>query len=260
MKILPPTTHPPKQPLTRQHQPPLTDSKKGFHTFVPCLRWEFGFTCAFCLLHEGDLAEFGIKTNTGQFSVEHRELQKDDVNKPDKQANLYSNCFYACMLCNRARSDKPVTGEDNATLLDPTLHAWADHFEARDDHLIPRTPDAEHTSRVYRPDDPRKVLLRKTRRERIKKGIEVLSEGPAEVIQLKDCARRLAMSNDAVERGYAETLLRAAQRLSENVRASQQALERYQCVPEDARAASKCRCNRAALRIPAAFEQQAIDV
>lgn len=260
MKILPPVTHPPKQPFIRQHQPRLIDHEKGYHTFVPCLRWEFGFTCAFCLLHEGDLAEFGIEINMRQFSVEHRELQKDDANRPDKQANLYSNCLYACMLCNRARSTKPLYGDNNVKLLDPTVDAWADHFEAYNDRLIPKTPEAIHTDSVYRLDDRRKNKLRRTRRERIEEGMGELLNGPSRITRLRKLAEELASSDDAAIRAKADILLQEAQRQSEYIRKLRKALERYQCIPEDARAVPKCRCNHAKLCIPAAFEEHSIDV
>lgn len=262
MKILPPTTLPPKQPFTRQHQPPLIDRDKGYRTFLLCLRWEFGFTCAFCLLHEGDLTEKGVKHTQAQFSVEHRELQKDDPHRPDKQANLYSNCIYACMYCNQARSDKPLNGPDNVQALDPTLDAWDEHFEVDADQgvLIAKTPNATHTLETYNLNDERKKDRRLQRRKVIKEALELLLNGPAENEDFRSLARQLSQSDDPKQRAQAEILLKAACRQSKQMEEARKTLERYKCIPTPEEKLLKCRCNRAKLCIPWEFERQALDV
>lgn len=55
MKILPPVTLPPRQPTTRRHEPKAAFGAEGYQAYRACLRWEFGFTCSFCLMHEADL-------------------------------------------------------------------------------------------------------------------------------------------------------------------------------------------------------------
>jgi hypothetical protein len=56
-KILPPVTQPWPQVIVRQHKPP----EAKYKTYRACLRWEFGFSCAFCLLHETDLMPCGAE-------------------------------------------------------------------------------------------------------------------------------------------------------------------------------------------------------
>ncbi len=64
MRTLPRQTQPPATPIERRHAP----APGRYDSFRPCLRWDFGFTCAFCLLHEADLAEHGTE-GTGLMST-----------------------------------------------------------------------------------------------------------------------------------------------------------------------------------------------
>jgi hypothetical protein len=121
MKIVPLMTLPSTKPFARTHSP----KPAGYRTYRPCLRWEFGFTCALCLVHEADLHEFGLAEGWGLTWIEHRETQSSEPGK----ANDYSNCIYACRLCNAARNDKPLQDALGNRVLDPTLDAWADHFD-----------------------------------------------------------------------------------------------------------------------------------
>jgi hypothetical protein len=74
MKILPPVTRPWREQISRRHAPKVRRGNKGFRSYAPCLRWEFGFSCAFCLCHEADLAAYGAK-GSGLLQVEHFFLQ-----------------------------------------------------------------------------------------------------------------------------------------------------------------------------------------
>ena len=70
MKILPPVTHPWSEKIVRRHTPRSLKGAKGYQAYRPCLRWEFGFSCAFCLVHEVDLAPYPI-AGSGLTQVEH---------------------------------------------------------------------------------------------------------------------------------------------------------------------------------------------
>jgi hypothetical protein len=54
---LPPATHPWRRKIERQHLP----IEGSYSSFRPCVRWEFGFSCAFCLLHEADVMLSGAE-------------------------------------------------------------------------------------------------------------------------------------------------------------------------------------------------------
>src|SRR3990170_75943 len=98
MRVLPSRTVPSEQAIERRHEP----SSSHYTRYRPCLRWEFGFTCAFCLLHETDLIEHGI-SRTGLTSIEHHIAQSEAPFLRDR----YDNCLYACRFCNKARSNLP---------------------------------------------------------------------------------------------------------------------------------------------------------
>ena len=71
--ILPPTTAP-RGPIRRVHRPKQYAGKRGYEKYRRCLRWEFGFTCSFCLLHESDF-HVGLAAipaaGSGLFTIEH---------------------------------------------------------------------------------------------------------------------------------------------------------------------------------------------
>ncbi|MDA1015527.1 MAG: HNH endonuclease [Planctomycetota bacterium] len=132
MKIVPRKTAPPRTPTIRRHNPAET----AYQRFRHCLRREFGFTCAFCLLHEADFSRDGYTEGTRQFWIEHITPQSES----DELRNVYSNCAFACHFCNQTRKAKAVetaTGD----LLNPTTAAWADHFVATEDLLVPVDDD-----------------------------------------------------------------------------------------------------------------------
>ncbi len=139
MKILPNTTELSTTPIARRHRP----SAGKFPTYRPCLRWEFGFSCAFCLLHEADFVMGGIE-GTGLTSVEHQIPRSHAPHLEDD----YSNCFYACRFCNGARGDTPNVDTTGRTLLEPCTTAWASRFERRGFSLQPLDADAEYTAKT----------------------------------------------------------------------------------------------------------------
>jgi hypothetical protein len=126
MKILPLQTLPPQKKVERRHAPPETTGRYGYREYRSCLRWEFGFTCAFCLLHEGDLADLGAE-GMGLTWIEHFLPASLDAEK----VNEYENCFYTCPFCNRSRGTAPAVDEKGRKLINPCSHAWAERFFRR---------------------------------------------------------------------------------------------------------------------------------
>jgi hypothetical protein len=249
MKILPLRTLPFSSKVDRRHTPKLATGRFGYREYRACLRWEFGFSCAFCLMHEADLAEFGTE-RLGVTGVEHFV----PVSARGK-INHYENCFYACCLCNRARSSLSQIDPQGFRLLHPCGHTWASHFEAsQDDRLLPvqGDGDAQYTHRTYDLDDPRKVEARRVRRERISESLRILMEGP-EI--LESLVRRL----DAEPLGRGFDLERAINHLRQSIEGAEKSLRRYVAVPVDADRI--CRCGRNDHhRLPAGLADQLLAV
>lgn len=249
MKLLPPRTLPPGAPIPRKHRPAPASHGSQYRS---CLRWEFGFTCAFCLLHEADL--YGGQPGEGLAgtTVEHRIPRSFD---PTLE-NDYENCLYACRLCNRSRSARPSELPE-AHLLDPTRNSWSEHFVLADDLLLPAAPsdmDAAYTHRTYQLDDPRKVIRRRMRRELIEDRLQILgllAELP-ELMSLADAVRRTDL------RRFGE-ILREMQRIRDDSRRALKDLERYPAIPADA--PETCRCGEdAGRRLPDYLEEQLLAI
>lgn len=227
MKILPPRTNPPSQRIERRHNPKPASGRCGYREYRPCLRWDFGFTCAFCLLHESDLSEHGVE-GTGLTSVEHFVPVSNGG-----AVNDYQNCFYACRFCNQARGDAPVIDFRGRRLLNPCIEIWAEHFRSELDCLSPVSEEAGYTHEIYDLDDPRKVALRKVRRERLEECGQLLSEGPS---LLERLLRQL--SAQPVESQL--DILMAAEELRRAIGHALRDTLRYAAVPKDAD--ETCRC------------------
>lgn len=159
MDLLPPTTHPPEEALGRRHTPAR---RRRWRDFRSCLRWDFGFTCVFCLLHDSDWYWGAPGEGLGTTTVEHVIPRSFD----SESAGDYGNCLYACFRCNTSRR-ATARESSEGRLLDPTEDAWAKHFVADGDHLRPIAGDADaaYTHRVYDLDDLAKVERRRRRRE-----------------------------------------------------------------------------------------------
>jgi hypothetical protein len=249
MRILPPRTFPPRDKIERRHAPAPAPGRYGYRTYRSCLRWEFGFTCAFCLLHEADLTGHGVE-GTGLMGIEHFL----PISKAQERANEYSNCFYACRFCNGARSDASATDAKGRKLLNPCDQAWGAHFHlSHDDRLLPRPGDADaaYTEFVYDLNDLRKIEIRRWRRERLEELLKVLREAPTSAQELLDlCSVAPAQQ--------AELLLRMAQRLWKEARQAMRDLRRFVAIPRDAGAT--CRCRRVDRYLPMYLTDQTIEV
>ncbi len=185
MKVLPPRTLPPAEPVARRHRPtPIRD----WSEYRRCLRWDFGFTCAFCLLHEADFFFGQPGAGLGVMTVEHRTTKRD---APD-QVGVYENCFYACRLCNMARGTKDLE-TPSARLLDPTADPWGEHFEAVGSSLLPKSGDADarYTAETYDFDNASKMSRRQARQELIEDRVRLLTRFEGELVALLDLAQEL---------------------------------------------------------------------
>lgn len=160
MKSLPYKTQPPRTPFPRDHAPPQAEGRFGYRKYKPCLRWEFGFTCAFCLVHECDLSRVQTR-NLGRWWIEHFEL----ASASPERVNDYENCYYCCDMCNAARASHPARTE-SGNLLDPCSVSWNSHFELEDCVLrcSPADADAVYTERIYDLNALDKVRFRTIRK------------------------------------------------------------------------------------------------
>lgn len=240
---------PPRKPTVRRHVPPPAQRWSYYRS---CLRWDFGFVCPFCLLHEADLYGGQPGEGLGGTTVEHRVPRSTD---PARE-NDYANCLYACRFCNRSRSVSPIQ-TSGARLLDPTQDPWGDHFEAEVDHLRPVAgdADADYTHRAYDLDDPRKVARRRARRELVNDRLVLLSELGAELVGLLELAEEWRQQDF---RKFALALQEVQQIRSAAFRALDD-LKRYPAIPVDAPASCRCR-GMGPLSLPEELARQAVEV
>lgn len=222
---LPPQTHPSDRALARRHRP--RDVVTKYAVFRDCLRWDFGFTCAICLLHECDIVRYGIE-GWAVSTAEHIVPRSHDKSL----TGTYTNLLYICRLCNGARSDSDLCDDLGHRLLDPTADVWGHHFQLQGDLLLPTTPDAEYTLDVYAINDPRKVKLRRTRRESICRLLSLLS-----------AASTRAQAVDTRPAAEAE------------IACIRQLLHPYSWIPEDA--PTTCRCGKKKHYLPKCYLDQA---
>jgi|SRR6185295_3826462 len=166
--------------------------------------------------------------------------------------NEYSNCFYACRLCNGARVSRPQSSAGRS-LLDPTQTAWEAHFRRSGDRLVPEEGDADaaYTHEVYDLDDPRKIEMRRLRRELITDRLELLARCPDEL-------EWLLAQVDVTRPGRAREALELARRLRRAAIGALEELARFAAVPPDA--PGSCRCGRFDhLSLPLELEIQSLE-
>ncbi len=253
MEILPPQTQLPDSPTNRRHSPRRSAGNTGYQRYRNCLRWEFGFACAFCLLHEADFADPQGLRGSGSMTVEHRILRKDDP----ERSNDYSNCYLACRYCNRARGIKPVS-QHGAELLDPSVVPWSRHFKLEEDHLhpIPGDRDAAYTHAAYNLDDPIKVELRRFRRELYESHTRFIRETGDGIAWLWAWIRELRRRDRHEE---VKRFLQVMRSLEQGRRNAWLDLSRFKAVSQDA--PTSCSCEPEIPRIlPAPFACQTLNL
>lgn len=247
-KVLPSVFSLPGQPTARRHSPIVSgEGERGYEVFRSCLRWEFGFVCAFCLLHEAQLSPLGAK-GSGVFWIEHIELRSA---RPDL-INSYANVVYTCKLCNLARGRKPKVTNTGVALLDPTTDAWSQHFEWRDDNLSSLSDRGAATLRAYDLNSPQKVRLRKETRDALLEAVEVLSYGPTMLAEL-------LADIDALPTARRPVRLRTAALLHSTLARARRTLALLAPVPLDADPSCHCK-NSQHCTLPAWLAVQLIEI
>lgn len=246
--LLPPRTAPPDEVFARRHSPPAIG--KSYAVFRSCLRWEFGFTCVICLLHECDIIGWCGVEGWGVTQVEHIVPQSHD----DRLVGDYSNLLYVCKLCNGARSDTEREDGQGRRLLDPTRDVWSQHFTLQGDELV-HAPDDRHaayTAEVYNINDARKIRLRRERRECMQALLAEVSAEHHELARLVEVSRRADQDSLGDTAAALASLQARLARLG--ARSARQAW-----VPEDA--PGDCRCERPQARtLPRCFARQCVPI
>lgn len=230
LEIVPPRIQIPRTPRRQRHTPRSTNDYRNYRA---CLRWDAGFTCCFCLVHESDLTRTGTAEGTGLTSIEHLQPQS---HAPDL-INVYSNCAYACQSCNNVRRCAPSVHPSGARLLDPWRDVWGEHVRLHEDRLEPLHDgdagrDARYTIQVYRLNHPHKVAMRAARRTHLQEYVRLFEDDLAEL-------RALAARQQSAEARL--QLLGWVRRLKEFRRLASEELAWRRAIPADAPA--RCRCD-----------------
>ena len=224
-------------PIERRHAPTTdAESDRAYERFRSCLRWEFSFSCSFCLLHEVQVCPNGA-SGSAQFWIEHLEPRSE---RPDL-GNVYGNVVYACRRCNLARRARSRADARGRRLLDPCSEPWALHFRHDGDELLALTPDADYTAEAYDINDPAKVALRRDRREAIDESLHVLSTVPA-------LLERLMRGIDFHPGPEQRLRLEIAEQLHKALAAARRTVLQLSAVPRDAHDA--CACDRGMCELP----------
>jgi hypothetical protein len=243
VNVLPPSPSLPTERIARTHTP----RTKSFPSFRECLRWEFGFSCAFCSLHEADVNELDLE-GLGFMSIEHKEPQSRDSD----QVHRYTNCFYCCKLCNRSRSDRPSNDTMGRELLDPCHDIWSSNFTYEDDSFRPTSDNGALTQEAYDLNDARKIRLRRHRRGLLEDALRVIRDYPALLREAVETAATADSSGQLFLSSIARSIREQIQRAIGD-------LERFRAVPDSA--PDRCAC-RSATRcaLPVHLQKQLIEV
>jgi hypothetical protein len=186
----------------------------------------------------------------GVTGIEHLIARSHD----SRLMGIYGNTIYVCRLCNGDRSDADHEDGHGRRLLDPTKDVWSDHFRIVGDRLVPFDGDADaaYTEDVYDINEPRKVRLRKIRRERRDDFLALLNPKLARLAQLK-FREACGAPGEVVEiaqtiSGLRDEIVRLCRLASPGT-----------WVPDDA--PTSCRCGRASARtLPATYLRQAVEI
>lgn len=230
LEIVPPRIQIPGTPRRQRHTPRPTNDYRDYRA---CLRWDAGFTCCFCLVHESDLTRTGTAAGTGLTSIEHLQPQS---HAPDL-VNVYSNCAYACQSCNNVRRCAPSLHPSGARLLNPWRDAWGEHFQLHDDRLEPLREgdagrDARYTTQAYRLNDDRKVAMRQLRRTLLESYLDQLAFDLADL-------RKIAAEQSSSEERLKH--LARVRKLQQWRALARDELARRTAIPADA--PTRCRCD-----------------
>lgn len=111
---------------------------------------------------------------------------------------------------------------------------------------------------MYDINDPRKVIIRKAREEKIAGWLKLIREGPATVKRLNAMAHKLSRAASSKERADGELLLNEAREKQGNIERARAAIQRYLAIPRDAD--RPCRCSKPDLELPPQLAKQVIEV
>jgi hypothetical protein len=128
----------PTSRVKRTHRPTRQSKHVGYRV---CLRLDFGFRCAYCYAHEG---EVGPKRKFGGFQVEHF---RPSSSHPALELT-YDNLRWACPDCNNSKWKKwPSPREQKAgfRFVDVTREAASEHLEQVGDGVVHVTKAGEYT-------------------------------------------------------------------------------------------------------------------
>jgi hypothetical protein len=248
--VLPSVILPWPAKISRRHRPRPAVGERGYRLYRECLRWEFGFCCGFCLMHEVDLAAYE-SAGTALFHAEHFRLRSKDPGA----MNRYSNCFYICCFCNSSRGKAPNRDFLGRSLLAPTKRVWSEAFHLVDDELQARDPaddDAEYTALAYDVGDPRKTRRRRARREFIEKRVQFLYDTRGVEDELVTFAIAMSADEEAIQ--WAR---KRAEKFKEMRRLATDDLLRFRAVPRDRPTSCRCGHNRHH-RLPHVLSQQTL--
>ncbi len=246
MRILPPVLRPWPREIRRRHRPSAARGRYGYRKYRQCLRWEFGFTCAFCQCHETDLRLHGVE-GTGLTQIEHFI----PVSHAGAGTNDYTNCFYICCFCNSARGVAPSRDPQRSVrLLNPCESIWGQLFDFEDDRLEPHSddPNAAYTCDVYALNDPRKTWMRRQRRTIVRDRLSFLKRGQ------KARDRLLEQASQTPNPG----LVDAAMVIEEALKQARRDMELFVAIPSDARASCSCREDKLC-QLPSVLTEQTIE-
>ncbi len=186
-------------------------------------------------------------------TAEHRTLRRDDP----RLASAYTNCLYACRLCNMARGTKPLETHEGR-LLDPTTDPWANHFTTVDSsRLQPKAgdSDARYTFNTYDLDNPSKTSRRQARWELLTDRQTLRARIGAELTTLLDLVGLVQKRNP---KEYAKLWQEISDLRRQALRALRD-LEIYRAVPSDA--PETCRCTSPhELTLPSWLDQQCSEI
>lgn len=247
--LIPAHTELPDKPQQRRHAP-----KGPWRLARACLRWDFGFTCPFCMLHEADLSEHGA-AGEGMIWIEHLEPHSTHHALRD----VYTNIIYSCRYCNLSRRAQPRVDSRGRRLLDPCQDAWAEHFAWQGGVIMRARPgdgDAAYTHTAYKLNEEKKLTRRRWRKELFENSQQLIQElSPAiDTWQLGLRAAREAKDIAGMKKALAR-LRKWYPRLQKAVKD----LRRFRAIPKDA--PERCRCDTSENRtLPSWLARQTVQV
>ncbi len=174
------------------------------------------------------------------------------VSHDETGTNVYTNCFYSCRYCNRDRGATPgVDPAGGRRLLNPSDVVWTEHFVVAGDAIDPRggSEDAAYTHAAYNLNHPRKVEMRRFRRETIEECLELLERGREVLTQLFEKAKHV----------HDPALVDEARLIGDAMRRAWRDLEVFEVVPRDAQSPCACGVEDRCV-IPEVLKEQTIEV